>query len=272
MAIAKRQLGNTGIEVSVLSWGTVKVGRNFMVKNKTPDGFPLPDDATVLKLITICLEHGINLIDLAPAYGIAEERIGKLLVGKRTEFILSTKVGEEFDGENSTYNFSKEHLIFSIERSLKRLKTDYLDTVLLHLPRNDLETMQTSAALETLAELKKKGLIRSYGASTHSVAGGLFALENSDIAMIPFNPDYQEHLSVIENAEFLGKSITVKKGLLSGHLDSKSPQTSLRKCFQAALQHQGVKSLVAGTINPEHLLQNIKLVQELDFNNSSHIV
>ncbi len=266
MAIAKRKLGTTGIEVSILSWGTVKVGRNFMVKNKIPDGFALPDDSTVLELLDICIEHGINLIDLAPAYGIAEERIGKLLGKNRSKFILSTKVGEEFDGQNSTYNFSKEHLLFSIERSLQRLHTDYLDCILLHLPRNDLDVMKESQALQTLAELKQKGLIRSFGASTHSIAGGIFALENSDLAMIPFNPDYQEHLPVIKKAEELGKSISIKKGLLSGHLDPANSQKSLTNCFQEALQYQGVKSLVAGTTNPKHLLENIKIVSELQEN------
>lgn len=260
--VNKRQIGQTELEVSELSWGTVKVGRNYKVNNKSQDGFDLPSDAIVQKIIELSLEHGINFIDTAPAYGIAEERLGKLLSSHRKEFVISTKAGEEFDGKESTYNFSSEHLIKSVERSLKRLKTDYLDSVLLHLPRNDLETMQQNDVFETLELLKTQGKLRTYGASTHTIEGGTYALENSDLVMIPFNPDYQEHLPVIKKAAELNKGVTIKKGFYSGFLNEKNKTEAIANCFSEALQYPAVSSLVVGTINPHNFLENLKILED----------
>ncbi len=257
MELSRRPLGSTGIEVSVLGWGTVKVGRNSQVKNKSADGFPLPSIETVSELLGICRESGLNLIDLAPAYGTAEERIGSLLGGDRPHFVLSTKVGEEFDGQSSTYDFSPAAIRESVDRSLRRLRTDYLDIVLLHLPREDLRTMRESDALDTLARLKRAGLIRAFGASTHTVEGGLYALEAADVVMVPFNPGYAEHQPVIERAATLEKGITIKRGLQSGHLPPGDPDQALRSCLRFSLGHRAVASLIAGTIHPDHLRQNI---------------
>lgn len=261
--IPKRKLGSTKMEVSILSFGTVKIGRNHLVKNKSADGFDLPSDSEIKELLDICIEHGINLIDTAPAYGIAEERLGSLLGTSRKDFYISTKAGEEFDGESSTYNFSKSHILNSVERSLRRLNTDYIDSVLIHCPREDLDVLQNSAALETLSLLKDKGDILNFGASTNSVEGGLFTIKHCDIAMVPFNKDYQEHLPVIEKAEELNKGILIKKGLLSGFLNIDDPVSTLKECFNSAYTHPSVGSLVAGTINKNHLRQNIDIVNSL---------
>lgn len=257
--IPVREIGDSGIGVSILGLGTVKIGRNKNVKNKSPDGFKLPEDAEVLNLLDICIEHGVNLLDTAPAYGIAEEKLGKVLKNKRKKFFLSTKAGEEFDGENSHYDFSKKHITESVERSLSRLNTDYLDAVLLHCSREDLNEVKNSAALETLSRLKESGKIRLYGASTHTIEGGEFALQYGDLIMLPFNPEYQEHLPLIQKAKELKKGVFIKKGLLSGHIDEIKPEESLLKCFKEAYQYDSVSSLIAGTINPLHLKQNITL-------------
>ena len=76
-----RPLGNTGMEISALGFGTVKLGRNEGVKY--PQGFSIPDDRSASALIAYAQELGINLIDTAPAYGNSEERLGKLLAGQR---------------------------------------------------------------------------------------------------------------------------------------------------------------------------------------------
>jgi aryl-alcohol dehydrogenase-like predicted oxidoreductase len=116
-----RTLGTTGIEVSALGLGTVKFGRNTGVKY--PTTFDLPSDDSIRKLLAQARELGINMIDTAPAYGSSEERLGQLLTN-RPDWILVTKVGEEFNGTNSTFDFSAQHTRFSIERSLKRLHTE----------------------------------------------------------------------------------------------------------------------------------------------------
>src|SRR3990167_1121694 len=90
----KMQLGNTGMQVSALGLGTVKFGRNQQVKY--PEAFVLPSDQEILNLLACAQDLGINLLDTAPSYGSSEERLGRLLKGQRKNWILSTKVGEEF--------------------------------------------------------------------------------------------------------------------------------------------------------------------------------
>ena len=258
-----RELGQSGLAVSVLSLGTVKFGRNTQVKNASADGFPLPSDQEIRELLEICVDKGINLLDTAPAYGVSEERLGSLIGNLRDKFVISTKVGEEFDGESSEYDFSSEYIQKSVERSLKRLGTDRLDSVLLHCHRKDLSIMKDTDAIETLQRLKEKGDILAFGSSTHTVEGGIFAVENTDLAMVPFNPGYKEHLPVIEKAKELGKGILIKRGLNAGFLDDQKPEDSLKECIRASVEQPGVTSLVMGTINPKHLVGNIDLLTAL---------
>jgi aryl-alcohol dehydrogenase-like predicted oxidoreductase len=131
--IPKRSLGNTNIEVSCLGLGTVKFGRNQNVKY--PEGFDLPNDKEISDLIKKAEELGFNLLDTAPAYGSSEQRIGELFQKKkisRHDWVISTKVGEQFENGKSNFDFSATTTELSIKRSLKRLKTDYLDIVLIH--------------------------------------------------------------------------------------------------------------------------------------------
>ena len=109
--LALRPLGSTGMEVSCLGLGTVKIGRNEGVKY--PTGFDLPDDQQVRELLTLARELGINLIDTAPAYGSSEERLGQLLTN-RQDWVICSKVGEEFVDGKSFFNFSAAHLRRSI--------------------------------------------------------------------------------------------------------------------------------------------------------------
>src|SRR5205814_2753133 len=106
-----------------------KIGRNEKIKYA--QNYPLPTDVETAKLLNGVLDLGINLIDTAPAYGLSEERIGKHLAKRRPEFILSTKAGESFENGNSTYDFSPPGIAKSVERSLKRLKTDHVDFLFL---------------------------------------------------------------------------------------------------------------------------------------------
>jgi len=93
-----RPLGGTGLTVSPLGLGTVKLGRDQGVKY--PNGFRIPDDAQARQLLRLARDLGINLIDTAPAYGISEQRLGPLLQGQREHWVVVSKVGEEFvDGQ-----------------------------------------------------------------------------------------------------------------------------------------------------------------------------
>ena len=103
---------------------------------------------------------GINLLDTAPAYGSSEQRLGRLLTD-RQDWVICTKVGEEFLNGKSFYDFTEAHVRYSIERSLQNLNTDYLDIVLVHSDGNDMHIIESTACLPTLMKLKEKGLIRA---------------------------------------------------------------------------------------------------------------
>ena len=117
--LSARPLGNTGIQVSPLGLGTVKIGRDQGLKY--PNRFKLPSDREIRALFEEARTLGINFIDTAPAYGTSEEKIGKLLPD-RQEWIIGTKVGEEFNAGESHFDFSGAHTRESVERSLRRLK------------------------------------------------------------------------------------------------------------------------------------------------------
>ena len=172
MLVEKRTLGQSGIHASCLGLGTVKFGRNQEVKY--PKTFSIPSDKQLEGLLDEARELGINLLDTAPAYGNSEQRIGQILTD-RSNWILCTKVGEEFVNGKSFYNFSGQHTKTSIKRSLKNLNTDYLDLVLVHSDGNDNTIINSTDCFEALSHLKDSGVIRAFGMSTKSVEGGIRA-------------------------------------------------------------------------------------------------
>ena len=145
-------LGNTNILVSKLGLGTVKFGRNTGVNYSTQ--FNIPDDKTIKKLLSTAKELNINLLDTAPAYGSSEERLGTLLQNERHQWIICSKVGEEFNNNQSSFNFTKEYIISCLHRTLKRLNTDYLDLLLIHSDGQDEEIINTYQVFDTLINLK----------------------------------------------------------------------------------------------------------------------
>ncbi|HEY0633882.1 MAG TPA: aldo/keto reductase, partial [Gammaproteobacteria bacterium] len=145
-----RALGNTGMRVSPLGLGTVKIGRDQQVKY--PTGFKIPDDDAVRALFDLAWELGINVLDTAPSYGNSEERLGKLLP-RKNDWIIVGKVGEIFENGESSFNFSAKYTRMSVERSLKRLGRDYIDMVLVHSDGNDMRIIREEAVCDTLQQL-----------------------------------------------------------------------------------------------------------------------
>ncbi|NBA93955.1 aldo/keto reductase [Pseudomonas sp. R5(2019)] len=250
-----RPLGSTGLSVSPLGLGTVKLGRDQGVKY--PNGFTIPDDQQARLLLKQARELGINLIDTAPAYGRSEERLGPLLRGQRQDWVIVSKVGEEFDNGVSSFDFSAEHTRFSVERSLKRLETDFIDLVLVHSDGNDLQILDETGVYETLAALKREGKIRGFGFSGKTIEGGLKALQTGDCAMVTYNLNEQGERPVIDYAAAHGKAILVKKALASGHVCLSPGIDPVRASFQLLFEHPGVTSAIVGTINPVHLAHNV---------------
>jgi aryl-alcohol dehydrogenase-like predicted oxidoreductase len=250
-----RPLGTTGLLVSPLGLGTVKLGRDQGVKY--PSGFRIPDDAAARALLAQALELGINLIDTAPAYGTSEARLGPLLRGQREQWVIVSKVGEEFEDGQSRFDFSPAHARLSVERSLQRLETDFIDLLLVHSDGNDVAILRDSGLYETLAELKREGKIRAFGLSGKTVAGGLLALEQGDCAMVTYNLNEQGEVPVLDYAELHGKGILVKKALASGHACLQPGEDPVRASFELIFGHPAVGSAIIGTINPQHLADNV---------------
>lgn len=251
-----RPLGDTGLRVSPLGLGTVKLGRDQGVKY--PNGFSIPDDAQARQLLDLARSLGINLIDTAPAYGVSEERLGPLLQGQREDWVIVSKVGEEFDNGQSRFDFSAAHTRRSVERSLRRLRTDRIELVLVHSDGHDVQILRDSGVYETLAALKREGKILGFGLSGKTAEGGLLALEQGDCAMVTYNLDEQAERPVLDYAARHGKAILVKKALASGHACLNAHDNPLRRSFELVFGHPGVSAAIIGTINPRHLSENVE--------------
>lgn len=249
-----RALGNTGIAVSPLGLGTVKIGRNQQVKY--PTGFELPNDAAVRNLLAVAHDCGINLIDTAPAYGSSMQRLGQLLP-KAEEWVIVSKVGEFFEQGESCFDFSYDTTIHVVEESLRTLKRDYIDVVLIHSDGNDLHILENEGAPDALRTLKQRGLIRAHGLSIKTLAGGLKTVAGMDVVMATCNPAYRDEIPVLEAAAAHNKGVLIKKGLQSGHA------ASIEESLEYIFTLPSVSSLIVGTINPDHLRQNVATLQQI---------
>ncbi|MBB6674927.1 aldo/keto reductase [Cohnella nanjingensis] len=148
-----RKLGQTGMEVSALSFGASSLGSVFREANE-PEG---------IRAVHAALEAGINYIDVSPYYGmtLAETVLGKAIRDvPRDRFLLSTKAGRYGADE---FDFSAQRIVDSLEESLVRLHTDYVDILFLH----DIEFAKPDVILEEaipmLNRLKAEGKIRHSG-------------------------------------------------------------------------------------------------------------
>ncbi|MCB1776760.1 MAG: aldo/keto reductase [Candidatus Competibacteraceae bacterium] len=256
-----RPLGSTGLQVSALGLGTVKFGRNQGVKYPRP--FTLPSDQEALGLLELAWDLGINLLDTAPAYGESEERLGRLLRQCRRDWVIVTKVGEEFHAGVSRFDFSAAATRASVERSLRLLGIETLDAVLIHSSGDDMAILEREDVLPTLRDLQQAGLIRAVGMSSKTVAGGLRAVACCDVAMVTYNRAQREELPVIRAAHAAGKGILIKKGLLSGHLDLQAQADPAQAALRLLFAEPGVGSVVVGTLNPAHLRANAAAAQRL---------
>ncbi|QMU30785.1 aldo/keto reductase [Adhaeribacter radiodurans] len=147
-----RKLGKTNLNVSVLGFGASPLGNVFDVA----------DEQEGARAVHYAIDQGINFFDVSPFYGLtlAEERLGKALVGKRQDIILATKCGryglQDFD-------FSYNRILKSIDESLTRLKTDYVDVLQLH----DIEFVDKSQilneAIPAVQKIKESGKARFIG-------------------------------------------------------------------------------------------------------------
>lgn len=264
----KRRIHSTDIEVSSLGLGTVKFGRNEQVKY--PEGFELPSDREILELLDTAQEEGINLLDTAPAYGTSEKRLGALLGGHRDDWVIVSKAGEDFIGGKSVFDFSKEAITASVERSLRRLKTDRIEAVLLHSDGNDVDILENSGAVPALQAMKNAGKILAFGISTKTVEGGKLAVSSGmDIVMATYNPWYEDEKPVLDAAQETGCSVFLKKALGSGWFGkdvsgSEKSESPVASAFRFIFDHPASTAVIAGTINRDHLRENCRTMRQVE--------
>lgn len=246
-----RPLGRTGLSVSALGLGTVKFGRRTGVKYPRP--FALPTDAEVATLLATAQTHGVTLLDTAPAYGASEERLGEAIAGARADWVLSTKVGEEFDGRRSRHDFSATHTLRSIERSLRRLRTDRVDIALVHADGRGVPAIRAAGAFAALRRLQREGVVKAVGYSGKGLADNTAALPCADILMCTVNAEQREEVPLAAKAAAHGVGVLVKKPLASG----RHPHG----CIDRTALLPGVGAVVVGTLNPEHLSEHAQTLR-----------
>jgi aryl-alcohol dehydrogenase-like predicted oxidoreductase len=169
-----RQLGRSGLRVSVLAMGTATFGATGDLA-----AWGETDLAGARRQIDICLDAGVNLIDTANAYsaGRSEEIVGRALEGRRDTVLISTKVRFPMGAGPNDAGLSRHHIRQQVEASLRRLRTDHIDIYHVH-EWDGLTPLEET--LETLDTLVKDGKIRYLGVSNYSGWQLMKALSVSD--------------------------------------------------------------------------------------------
>jgi aryl-alcohol dehydrogenase-like predicted oxidoreductase len=147
-----RTLGRTGIQVSPYALGTLMFGGAI--------GNDDHDDA--IRIIHKALDAGINFLDTADAYGDSEVVVGKALKGRRENVVLATKLGRPLGDDPNQQGASRRWIMTAVERSLRRLQTDYIDLYQIHRPDPETDVEET---LSALSDLIHSGKVRAIGTS-----------------------------------------------------------------------------------------------------------
>jgi aryl-alcohol dehydrogenase-like predicted oxidoreductase len=169
-----RQLGRSGLRISVLTLGTMTFGgRGFFAKAGNTDV------AGARRLIDMSADAGINMLDTANAYsmGLSEEIIGEALGDKRDRMLIATKARMRLGEGANEAGTSRWHVIHECERSLKRLRTDHIDLYFMHEWDGQTPLEET---LEALDSLVRSGKVRYLGCSNYSAWHLMKALGVSD--------------------------------------------------------------------------------------------
>ena len=221
------QLGNSDLKVSQVSMGCMSL--------------PVDDKERSIHLIQKALDEGVNFFDTADLYdkGKNEEIIGEALKYHRDNVIIATKVGNQWkdDGSDWIWNPKKEYILEAVDKSLRRLQTDYIDLYQLHGGTIEDPMDETIEAFEIL---KEKGKIRFYGISSirPNVIRAYIAKANITSVMMQYSlldrrPE-EECLPLLakNNISVLTRG-TLAKGLLAG----KKPEAYLSHTKEEVQQY-----------------------------------
>jgi aryl-alcohol dehydrogenase-like predicted oxidoreductase len=186
-----RQLGQSGLKVPVLTLGTGTFGTAGVMK-----AWGDSDAKEATRLLDICLESGLNMFDSADVYseGRSEEILGAAIKGRRDKVLISTKGTFRTGPGPNDVGSSRQHLIATVESSLRRIGTDYIDLYQLHAFDAMTPVEET---LSTLDELVKSGKIRYVGCSNFSGWHLMKSLAASDAHGLSRYVAHQAYYSLI---------------------------------------------------------------------------
>lgn len=212
-----RQLGDTDIKVSEIGFGAWGIGGTI----NDAKAYGHTDDKISRLALIEAFEQGITFYDTAALYGYghSEELIGTTLKNVRKDIVIASKVGYvNFKGDQ---NFSEQYIRNSLESSLSRLQTDYIDVYQLHDPPIEL-LQQDNSIIETFDVLRKEGKIRIAGISTRSPEDALIATELFDFKTIQVNYNLADQraleIGLFEKCKEKGIGIIIRTPLCFGFL------------------------------------------------------
>ncbi len=225
----KRPLGSTGLEVSEIGFGAWQLCNN--------DSWGGMDEQTAHRLIHEAIDGGINLFDTAPNYAEtkSERVLGKALKDKRDDVVLVSKFGHTPEGPKE---FSVDWFWQSLEASLGRLQTDYLDVLLLHNPPGDMYA-GTDPVWAALEQARTEGKIRHYGASLDFAVEVEDCLSNtkSEVLEVLFNVFHQDvrrsFAAVRQHEAGIIAKVPLDSGWLTGRFDASSRFGGIRARWNA---------------------------------------
>ena len=285
--LPKRKLGRTGLNVTALGFGALELrGMVAGVGRELKPGQPE-------RILNAVLDAGINYIDVAADYGEAEGHIGRCIANRRKEFFLASKCGCPPDvskflpAERTRYgvplphlhDYSRENIIKTCDQSLRRMKTDYLDVLQFHFSPSK-NILEQEKAVQTLESLKRDGKIRFLGCSsilpniTDHIKMGVF-----DVLQVPYSALQPEHEDAIVAAARAGVGIVIRGGVAKGPPGKGQGSADLWDLWDKAelnellngehrtgfmlrftITNPNIHTTVVGTLDPEHLLENIAAV------------
>ncbi|MFY9652267.1 MAG: aldo/keto reductase [Trebonia sp.] len=289
MTIMTRTLGRTQADVTILGYGAMEL-------RGEPRG-PEIDDDTAGRLLNAVLDGGINLIDTSPDYGRSEELIGQHLGHRRDEFFLASKCGclIEIPADAQPpypHDYSPANVRADVEQSLRRLRTDRLDLVQVHMSPS-VEQLRDNQTVETLQELRKEGKVRFIGMSgILPNLPGQIAMDVFDAFQIPYSAVQRDHEELITAAAGTGAGTLIRGGAARGapsedkdwrtgplsqpaglgqrnwaasgigDLLAGSGMTPMEFVLRFTLSHPYLSTTIVGTASPGHLQSNIATAEK----------
>ncbi len=173
---ALRRLGRTELRVTEIGYGCARLG------------MPDRSDDNAIRSVRCAIEAGVNYLDTSPAYGESERRLGLALAGGwRDKVYLQTKTGTHPARRG---DYSAAGTRWSVENSLRLLRTDYLDAVLIHDPGDIEAPLAPGHALDELLKMKEEGLVRHVGIGCRSHDHHRRAIETGHIEIVLTFLDY----------------------------------------------------------------------------------